>query len=154
MDPRSFFQGYGRLFEMSGWIENRRQRNQGLRCCLGRMQSQFPPMLHESVDQAEQSLSSLSARVDRSEIGEINTIMKCQFCSSIQPKYSCPKCNALYCGLKCYRSPRHSECSEKFYKDCVKQELELRSSESADNATKEQMVQTLQKVMLFQPHLW
>ena len=71
----------------------------------------------------------------------------CAFCSVTFSKYSCPKCNVLYCSLKCYRSPRHVDCSEKFYKEAVKEELELRSAEDQkDPAAKARMIQTLQKI--------
>jgi len=29
----------------------------------------------------------------------------------------------MYCGVNCYRSPGHSQCSEAFYKDCIQSEL-------------------------------
>jgi len=47
----------------------------------------------------------------------------CQFCLKSDAKYSCPRCNHPYCGLNCYRSLSHSQCSEAFYKDCVQSEL-------------------------------
>lgn len=39
-------------------------------------------------------------------------------------KYTCPKCGILFCSLKCYKVFQHSFCTEKFYKECVLQELE------------------------------
>ncbi|XP_040579381.1 zinc finger HIT domain-containing protein 2 [Lepeophtheirus salmonis] len=53
---------------------------------------------------------------------------QCQFCSVSTPKYSCPRCNALYCSLPCYRSPGHTACSEEFYKESIQEEL--KSTES------------------------
>jgi len=46
----------------------------------------------------------------------------CVFCSG-ESSYTCPRCSADYCGLKCYQSSGHRECSEQFYKDCVRGEL-------------------------------
>ena len=47
----------------------------------------------------------------------------CQFCLTSDAKYSCPGCNHSYCGINCYRSLSHSQCSEAFYKECVQSEL-------------------------------
>jgi len=38
-------------------------------------------------------------------------------------KYTCPKCNALYCSVGCYKSKEHLKCSEEFYKSCIQDEL-------------------------------
>lgn len=46
----------------------------------------------------------------------------CEICNLENPPYTCPKCSVLYCSLKCYKSPPHKSCSEKFYK---KKEKEL-----------------------------
>ncbi|XP_016983772.1 zinc finger HIT domain-containing protein 2 isoform X2 [Drosophila rhopaloa] len=48
---------------------------------------------------------------------------KCHFCRAVQFKYSCPKCNALYCSVGCYKSKEHLKCSEEFYKSCIQDEL-------------------------------
>lgn len=47
----------------------------------------------------------------------------CHFCKEVTFKYSCPKCNALYCSVACYKSKSHLKCSEKFYKACIQDEL-------------------------------
>ena len=47
----------------------------------------------------------------------------CYFCLKSDSRYSCPRCNHPYCGVSCYQSPGHSQCSESFYKDCVQTEL-------------------------------
>ena len=47
----------------------------------------------------------------------------CQFCLTSDAKYSCPRCNHSYCGINCYLSLSHSQCSEAFYKECVQSEL-------------------------------
>ncbi|SPP88176.1 zinc finger HIT domain-containing protein 2 [Drosophila guanche] len=48
---------------------------------------------------------------------------KCHFCHAVPFKYSCPKCNALYCSVACYKSQTHLKCSEEFYKSCIQDEL-------------------------------
>ncbi len=45
----------------------------GLRRCLGRVQPQLSPLLHESLDQAEQQVPALPAGVDRPEVGKVKT---------------------------------------------------------------------------------
>ncbi|KAG5671616.1 hypothetical protein PVAND_001809 [Polypedilum vanderplanki] len=49
--------------------------------------------------------------------------MKCYLCKTQDYKYQCPRCNIKYCSLDCYRSEKHSQCSEAFYKECVMNEL-------------------------------
>ncbi|XP_011193294.1 uncharacterized protein LOC105219066 [Zeugodacus cucurbitae] len=49
--------------------------------------------------------------------------MICQFCQKVAFKYTCPKCNALYCSLSCYKTPEHLKCTEAFYKSCIQDEL-------------------------------
>ncbi|PNJ38306.1 ZNHIT2 isoform 2, partial [Pongo abelii] len=42
----------------------------------------------------------------------------CGFCpaAEAQPaRYTCPRCNAPYCSLRCYRT--HGTCAENFYRD-------------------------------------
>ena len=56
---------------------------------------------------------------------------QCEFCpNSKKDYYTCPKCNAPYCSLKCYRSPEHLQCTETFYKQCVQDEMRLLSKSS------------------------
>ncbi|KAG5893097.1 hypothetical protein JTB14_024298 [Gonioctena quinquepunctata] len=63
------------------------------------------------------------------ELDETNT---CKICDNALAKYSCPRCNILYCSLKCYQSISHLECSENFYKDNILSELSLdRNSEES-----------------------
>lgn len=48
----------------------------------------------------------------------------------VPQKYSCPRCNILYCSVNCYKSEAHLQCSETFYKDCVVQEMALQSKKA------------------------
>ncbi|XP_048215609.1 zinc finger HIT domain-containing protein 2 [Perognathus longimembris pacificus] len=53
----------------------------------------------------------------------------CGFCPAgeAQPaRYTCPRCNAPYCSLRCYRA--HGACAEGFYRDQVLGELRGRSA--------------------------
>jgi hypothetical protein len=53
------------------------------------------------------------------------------------------RCNADYCGLKCYQSKEHQGCSERFYKECVEAEL---TGENLSSESKEKMQQILQRM--------
>ncbi|KAK3761332.1 hypothetical protein RRG08_060902 [Elysia crispata] len=56
----------------------------------------------------------------------------CKLCLKSSAKYTCPRCNMVYCSLACYQSEKHSGCSEAFYKDCVVNELSQMTSCSDD----------------------
>ncbi|XP_072382109.1 zinc finger HIT domain-containing protein 2 [Diabrotica undecimpunctata] len=73
------------------------------------------------------------------ELDETNT---CKICDNALAKYSCPKCNLLYCSLNCYQANSHLECSESFYKDNVFEELKF-DKESPES--KEKMVEILKR---------
>jgi len=60
----------------------------------------------------------------------MNPVQKCEFCPQSRDNYyTCPKCNAAYCSLNCYRSPKHLQCSETFYKQCIEDEMKLVAKE-------------------------
>ncbi len=74
--------------------------------------------------------------------------MECEFCKG-PGRYTCPRCGLGYCGLACYRKPEHERCSELFYKECVEDEMKLRSKEDAaagDPAARRRMVETLRRL--------
>lgn len=53
----------------------------------------------------------------------------CGFCpagEAASARYTCPRCNAPYCSLRCYRA--HGACAEDFYRDQVLRELRGRSA--------------------------
>ncbi|XP_058876676.1 zinc finger HIT domain-containing protein 2-like [Acipenser ruthenus] len=47
----------------------------------------------------------------------------CGLCLLNTARYTCPRCNAPYCTLACYRGNRHLNCSEEFYKTEVLEHL-------------------------------
>jgi hypothetical protein len=63
----------------------------------------------------------------------------CQICQNNQARYTCPKCEVLYCSLDCYRqhgdsdnpssSAASSSCTEAFYSQRVDQVLKLEIKE-------------------------
>lgn len=72
-------------------------------------------------------LSSLQNIVDHNQKAQetrLETLAKpCPFCNKNLAKYVCPRCGQGYCGLECYRSREHKECSEGFYREEVQTEV-------------------------------
>ena len=54
-------------------------------------------------------------------------VLKCGLCGKNSSRYTCPKCGVSYCGVECYKSRLHSECSEKFYQQNVLDEISSRN---------------------------
>ncbi|KAM8939231.1 zinc finger HIT domain-containing protein 2 [Pelodytes ibericus] len=67
----------------------------------------------------------------------------CSLCLSGPGRYTCPRCNAPYCSLACYRGPRHTACSEDFYRESV---LQVLREEQAGPDGKRQMEEMLLKL--------
>ncbi|XP_058057956.1 zinc finger HIT domain-containing protein 2 [Anopheles bellator] len=70
----------------------------------------------------------------------------CKICETEAPKYVCPRCNIPYCSVACYRSQRHLECSEGFYRENVVQELALRKAEGAADQSTQSMMAILHRI--------
>ncbi|XP_066507832.1 zinc finger HIT domain-containing protein 2 isoform X2 [Hoplias malabaricus] len=69
----------------------------------------------------------------------------CGLCLCKPALYTCPRCNVPFCGVFCYRSSAHSECSEEFYKECVSEELRSRA-ETQDEARRR--IWSMQEILL------
>ncbi|KAG4078199.1 hypothetical protein HA402_002251, partial [Bradysia odoriphaga] len=67
----------------------------------------------------------------------------CQLCLKEPQKYCCPRCNIQYCSVDCYKSAKHSQCSESFYKDCVMQEM---ATQTANQSRQQQRSGTLDDI--------
>jgi len=105
----------------------------------------------------------VSARVDRTEVGQVETANtmtsmrgggvtsaarggECAFCLLVPaPRYTCPRCAAPYCSLRCYRAPSHVSCAEAFYEGEVKAETALRAVEDGARDSRSRMMATLAK---------
>ncbi|XP_065057025.1 zinc finger HIT domain-containing protein 2-like [Rhopilema esculentum] len=68
---------------------------------------------------------------------DVDSSKRCKFCKVKESKYTCPKCNCHYCGLGCYKSKDHEQCSETFYKENVLREL--KGMKSTDKLKRETM---------------
>ncbi|KAL3861868.1 hypothetical protein ACJMK2_007882 [Sinanodonta woodiana] len=67
----------------------------------------------------------------------------CNFCLNKPPKYTCPRCNQVYCSSDCYKSKKHLSCSESFYKDCF---MECLADCRAAPGDKEKIMEMLNRV--------
>ncbi|XP_059490313.1 zinc finger HIT domain-containing protein 2 [Neocloeon triangulifer] len=68
----------------------------------------------------------------------------CTLCGSVPGKYVCPRCNAFYCSLDCYRSEKHAQCSEQFYKECIQEEMAV-DADPADAKSMQEILCRLQE---------
>ncbi|KAK7081140.1 hypothetical protein SK128_007090 [Halocaridina rubra] len=67
---------------------------------------------------------------------------KCCFCANLA-KYTCPRCNIQYCSSACYKHENHLQCSEGFYKDQVKEQLE---GTTVSEESRKRMLEILNRV--------
>ncbi|VDI43009.1 Hypothetical predicted protein [Mytilus galloprovincialis] len=67
----------------------------------------------------------------------------CKLCLKTKVKYTCPRCNIQYCSLECYKSEKHLQCSENFYKECFMEGLKDFGSSKED---KQNVLEMLQRV--------
>ncbi|XP_045454018.1 zinc finger HIT domain-containing protein 2 [Melitaea cinxia] len=77
------------------------------------------------------------------ELSQVKQLRLCALCDDKPSKYCCPRCEVFYCSLDCYKSDKHMECSENFYRECVNQEL---ASHHVDEDAKLKMVEILKKM--------
>jgi len=67
----------------------------------------------------------------------------CQMCRRQFSKYTCPRCNAPYCSLTCFRSAPHGQCSEGFYREEVQSDIKTAPSSSMQERM--QMMEVLKR---------
>ncbi|KAI0630666.1 hypothetical protein C8Q77DRAFT_219757 [Trametes polyzona] len=67
----------------------------------------------------------------------------CAICRRQFSRYTCPRCNIPYCSLVCFRSEKHGDCSESFYRKEV--ELDVKSEPSANVEEKRRMLELLKR---------
>jgi len=84
----------------------------GLRCRVGRVQPQLPPLLHEPLDQAEQQVPALSTGVDRSKVGEVDDPTSNPF---LQHFVDCDRVTFSFMS-KCHKMSPLSKSNSQTYK--------------------------------------
>ncbi|WWC91059.1 uncharacterized protein L201_006000 [Kwoniella dendrophila CBS 6074] len=67
----------------------------------------------------------------------------CGICRKKEFKYTCPRCNILYCSLECFRDDSHIQCSEPFYKSTVM--TQISSDPKAGIEEKKSMIEMLRR---------
>ena len=72
----------------------------------------------------------------KNEDDDFSQLRKCFFCGKSPAPNRCPRCDAVYCGLACYKSERHLDCSENFYKESFMKELKFQSFVDQDEKSK------------------
>ncbi|KAG7383597.1 Zinc finger HIT domain-containing protein 2 [Phytophthora pseudosyringae] len=75
----------------------------------------------------------------------------CRVCTAREARYTCPRCNAPYCSVDCYRD--HGEgCTEQFFEGHVRSEMQLASNARGDNGKQQQksIQELLERVREFQ----
>ncbi|WVF65400.1 hypothetical protein IAT40_000127 [Kwoniella sp. CBS 6097] len=70
-------------------------------------------------------------------------IKPCGICRKRDSRYTCPRCNVLYCSLDCFRDESHAQCSEPFYKSTVMSSIA--SDPSAGLSDKKDMLDMLRR---------
>ena len=78
----------------------------------------------------------------KSEIPIFSGNSGCQLCLKKLSKYTCPRCNVKYCSVECYRSRKHVQCSETFYKKCVMDTLQ---GDTIEGHEKRKMMEILKR---------
>lgn len=73
---------------------------------------------------------------DYSKGAESTSSIPCGICRRQFSRYTCPKCNLLYCSLQCFRSPAHADCSEAFYRKEVEDDIRTTPSKTAEERQK------------------
>lgn len=76
-------------------------------------------------------------------LGASDNTQYCKLCNKNSKIYTCPRCEIGYCSLNCYKSEKHLDCTESFYKQCVEDELK---SSQYDPETKQKMLSILKKM--------
>ncbi|GAA5927096.1 Hit1p [Sporobolomyces koalae] len=67
----------------------------------------------------------------------------CAICNRQISRYHCPTCNMPYCSLACYKSPQHGDCSERFDRESLVNEI--KSAEGKTTDEKKAMLEMLKR---------
>eukprot|EP00927_Polykrikos_kofoidii_P026808 TRINITY_DN23807_c0_g1_i1.p1 TRINITY_DN23807_c0_g1~~TRINITY_DN23807_c0_g1_i1.p1 ORF type:complete len:371 (+),score=77.50 TRINITY_DN23807_c0_g1_i1:106-1218(+) len=69
----------------------------------------------------------------------------CSVCHQAEFRYTCPRCEAVYCSLNCYRE-HSAHCVEHFYKAQVEQELRGSRTDDGERRKLERIVHELSRL--------
>eukprot|EP00581_Thalassiosira_minuscula_P014589 CAMPEP_0183715302 /NCGR_PEP_ID=MMETSP0737-20130205/9586_1 /TAXON_ID=385413 /ORGANISM="Thalassiosira miniscula, Strain CCMP1093" /LENGTH=435 /DNA_ID=CAMNT_0025944393 /DNA_START=6 /DNA_END=1310 /DNA_ORIENTATION=+ len=89
--------------------------------------------LIQVIDTTECHSTSHNPQTSSGSDPTISIIRQCSTCHKNKGRYSCPKCNAPYCSVACYRQhDENNSCTESFYKHRVLDSLP--SNKNNENA--------------------
>ncbi len=69
----------------------------------------------------------------------------CKVCDENESKYICPRCEAPYCSLPCYKA-HSADCLESFYKAQIDNELQSQKTSPEERKKLESILQRLKKI--------
>ena len=87
---------------------------------------------------------TIKTKVSFDEETILDSGKKCDLCKEKKSKYTCPRCSLRYCGVDCFKGPKHRQCSEGFYKENVMREL--KNMKSTDK-NKKRTMEIVKRVM-------
>uniref|UniRef100_M4BGI4 HIT-type domain-containing protein n=1 Tax=Hyaloperonospora arabidopsidis (strain Emoy2) TaxID=559515 RepID=M4BGI4_HYAAE len=70
----------------------------------------------------------------------------CHVCTTREARYTCPRCNASYCCVDCYRS-HGTSCTEPFFESHVRNEMKLTVNERNGENKKKQQQKSVQGLL-------
>lgn len=94
--------------------------------------------LHQPLHGAAAAMQRLVVN-DAAQIASPSAHRVCHVCQRERARYTCPRCQAPYCGLACYKE-HGTECTESFFRDQVIGELK---NERPDEDEREQVASLL-----------
>ncbi|XP_071959613.1 zinc finger HIT domain-containing protein 2-like [Antedon mediterranea] len=82
---------------------------------------------------------------DKNPAFKVEKHQLCNLCLQKTAKYVCPRCNVSYCSLACYKSLRHADCSESFYREHVIDEMKNTKKSSEERQQVLDMLKRLEE---------
>ncbi|DBA03334.1 TPA: hypothetical protein N0F65_004611 [Lagenidium giganteum] len=82
-------------------------------------------------------------------IKNTSTARVCRVCTEKEARYTCPRCNAPYCSVACFKT-HGQQCTEEFYRGHVQSEMQLQNAAKDDKQAQREMTQLLERVKQFQ----
>uniref|UniRef100_A0AAV1U0Y9 HIT-type domain-containing protein n=1 Tax=Peronospora matthiolae TaxID=2874970 RepID=A0AAV1U0Y9_9STRA len=104
---------------------------------LGSLRTTLKP----SSTDVSSSLVSESPSLTNASLSRI-----CHVCTTREAKYTCPRCNASYCCVDCYRS-HGTSCTEPFFEIHVRNEMQLTVNERNGENEKKQQQKSVQELL-------
>ena len=85
------------------------------------------------VEENGSNSKKIELRVENDKDGLRHIARTCKVCARATSKYTCPRCNAPYCSVACYKN-HGLTCSESFYREHVEDRLKVEKISEKDKA--------------------